>query len=186
MGVSQRNVSRKNLRLGECTGCSGTMGFFQWIKSYCKTTHIEAAIKSHLFNKGNALLVKVRLWPWLEWKRWPRVGQWKFCTRKERHVDTSHMIWENHIGQRRQIHQKQKWSMEFCCFCFRVQIHKPLVHDLQRASMNKRRTEASLLELRGFMTLRFPGQSKYHWRPDLAPLDQVSRSRTKINLQVKY
>ena len=43
--------------------------------------------------------------------------------------------------------------MEFCCSCFRVQMHKPLVHESQRASIYHQGTEASLLELRRFMTL---------------------------------
>ena len=53
---------------------------------------------------------------------------------------------------RQQIHQKQKWSMEFCCSCFRVQMHKPLVHDL-RCSTYHQGTKAILLELRRFVTL---------------------------------
>ena len=39
------------------------------------------------------------------------------CTNTEKH-------WcpQRHASQRRQIHQKQEWSMEFCCSCFRVQM----------------------------------------------------------------
>ena len=90
--------------------------------------------------------------------------------------------------------KKQEWSMEFCCSCFRVQMHKPLVHDSQRASIYHQGTEASLLELRGFMTLRglgFPDSpNTTGWPPlvfqGLAPMDQLSKSRTKTNLQAKY
>ena len=98
------------------------------------------------------------------------------------------------IGQRCQIHQKQEWSTEFCCSCFRVQMHKPLVHASQRASIYHQGTEASLLELRRFMTLRglgFPDSpNTTGWPPlvvqGLAPMDQLSKSRTKTNLQAKY
>ena len=96
--------------------------------------------------------------------------------------------------QRRQIHQKPEWSMEFCCSCFRVQMHKPLVHDSQCASIYHQGTEASLLELRRFMTLRglwFPDSpNATGWPPlvfqGLAPMDQLSKSRTETNLQAKY
>ena len=113
---------------------------------------------------------------WVPWRaNWPR------------HAETS-------PGQRRQIHQKQEWSMEFCCSCFRVQMHKPLVHDSQRASIYHQGTEASLLELRRFMTLRglgFPDSpNTTGWPPlvfqGLARMDQLSKSRTKNNLQAKY
>ncbi len=55
--------------------------------------------------------------------------------------------------------------MEFCYSYFRVQMHKPLVHDSPCASIYHQGTEASLLELRRFVTLGFgvSGQSKYHW-----------------------
>ena len=87
--------------------------------------------------------------------------------------------------QRRQIHQKQEWSMEFCCSCFRVQMHKPLVHDSQRASIYHQGTEASLLELRRFMTLRglgFPDSpNTTGWPPlvfqGLARMDQLSQDK---------
>ena len=70
-------------------------------------------------------------------------------------VCNCHLEWYQSIStQRRQIHQKQEWLMEFCCSCFRVQMHKPLVHDSQSASIYHQGTEASLLELRRFMTLR--------------------------------
>ena len=89
-----------------------------------------------------------------------------------------------------QLHQKQEWSMEFCCSCFRVQMHKPLVHDSQRASIYHQGTEASLLELRRFMTLRGDSPNTTGWPPlvfqGLAPMDQLSKSRTKTNLQAKY
>ena len=102
--------------------------------------------------------------------------------------------WLEGFKQRRQIHQKQEWSMEFCCSCFRVQMHKPLVHDSQRASIYHQGTEASLLELRRFMTLRglgFPDSpNTTGWPPlvfqGLARMDQLSKSRTKNNLQAKY
>ena len=55
--------------------------------------------------------------------------------------------------QRRQIHRKQKWSMEFCCSCFRVQMHNPLVHGSPHASMYHQGTQTSLLALRKLMTL---------------------------------
>ena len=97
------------------------------------------------------------------------------------------------VFQRRQIHQKQEWLMEFCCSCFRVQMHKPLVHDSQRASIYHQGTEASLLELGTFMTLRGLGvpdsPNTTGWPPlvfqGLAPMDQLSKSRTKNNLQAK-
>ena len=43
----------------------------------------------------------------------------------------------------------------------------------------------------GFEWFGVSGQSKYHWRPPLvfqglAPMDQLSKSRTKNNLQAKY
>ena len=80
--------------------------------------------------------------------------------------------------------------MEFCCSCFRVQMHKPLVHDSQRASIYHQGTEASLLELRRFMTLRGDSPNTTGWPPlvfqGLAPMDQLSKSRTKTNLQAKY
>ena len=73
-------------------------------------------------------------------------------------------------------------------------MHKPLVHDLQRASIYHQGTEASLLELRRFMTLRglgFPDSPNTTGCPPLvfqglAPMDQLSKSRTKTNLQAKY
>ena len=66
-------------------------------------------------------------------------------------------------------------------------MHKPLVHDLQRASIYHQGTEASLLELRRFMTLRglgFPDSPNTTGCPPLvfqglAPMDQLSKSRTK-------
>ena len=86
-------------------------------------------------------------------------------------------------------------SMEFCCSCFRVQMHKPLVHDSPCPFIYHQGTEASLLELRRFMTLGsglgFPGSpNTTGWPPlvlqGLAPMDQLSKSRTKNNLQAKY
>ena len=99
-----------------------------------------------------------------------------------------------HPGQGCQIHQKQEWSMKFCYSCFHVQIHKPLVHDSQPASIYHQRSEASLLELRGCMTLRgleFPYcPNTTGWPPlvfqGLAPMDQLSKSRTKTHLQATY
>ena len=80
--------------------------------------------------------------------------------------------------------------MEFCCSCFRVQMHKPLVHDSQRASIYHQGTEASLLELRRFMTLGSGLGPTTGWPPlvfqGLAPMDQLSKSRTKNNLQARY
>ena len=95
---------------------------------------------------------------------------------------------------RRQIHQKQKWLMEFCCSYFRVQMHKPFVHDSPRASICHHGTEAGLLELRRFMTLGGLGlpdsPNTTGWPPlafqGLAPMDQLSKSKTKNNLQAKY
>ena len=84
--------------------------------------------------------------------------------------------------------------MEFCCSCFPLQMHKLLVHDAQRASIYHQETEASLLELSRFITLHglgFPDSpNTTGWPPlvfqGLAPMDQLSKSRTKTNLQIKY
>ncbi len=43
---------------------------------FCHHTHAP------LWQYENALLVKARLWVWLEWKGWPSVGQKIFCTKK--------------------------------------------------------------------------------------------------------
>ena len=40
-----------------------------------------------------------------------------------------HPEWDQ---QKLRSHGKQKWSMESCWSCFRVQLHKPLVHDSPR------------------------------------------------------
>ena len=93
--------------------------------------------------------------------------------------------------QRCQIHQKQESSMEFCYSCFRVQMDKPLAHNSLRASIYHQGTEASLLELRRFMTLGGLGvpdsPNTSGWPPlvcqGLAPMDQLSRK--KNNLQAK-
>ena len=86
-------------------------------------------------------------------------------------------------------------SMEFCCSCFRVQMHQPLVHDSLCPFIYHQGTEASLLELRRFMTLGsglgFPySPNTTGWPPlvfqGLAPMDQLSKSRTKNNLQARY
>ena len=55
--------------------------------------------------------------------------------------------------QRRQIHQKQIWSMEFCC--------KPLVHYSPRASGNRGKF-AWTAQVYDFGWCRVSGQSKYH------------------------
>ena len=96
--------------------------------------------------------------------------------------------------QRRQIHRKQKWSMEFCCSCFRVQMHNPLVRGSPHASMYHQGTEASLLELRKLMTLGGLGvrdsPNTTGWPPlvfqGLAPMDQWPKSWTTNNRQAKY
>ena len=82
--------------------------------------------------------------------------RWRFCDRDFLDLDRKPKISVTVLVcrlQKRQIHQKQKWSMAFCCSCFRVQMHKPLVHDSPRASIYHQGTKASLLELRRFMTL---------------------------------
>ena len=48
--------------------CTRSQDKLRNVKSYCKTTHIEAAISPHLFSEGNALLVK---------------GQWIFVQEKK-------------------------------------------------------------------------------------------------------
>ena len=61
--------------------------------------------------------------------------------------------------EQRQIHEKQKWSLEFCCWSFHAQIHKALAQDSPLTSMYYQGTEASLLERRRFMVsgvLGFP------------------------------
>ena len=67
-------------------------------QSYCETLHIKAAITLHLF-KGNALLVRARLWAWLHARHetgWPRAGQ-RNLHKKEEHVRISHDM-RDHIG----------------------------------------------------------------------------------------
>ena len=69
------------------------------IKSYCKTTHIEAAITSHLFKRG------MHCWSepgfGLGFESWMKKGGrgWakEFCTRKKEHVYISHDL-RDHIG----------------------------------------------------------------------------------------
>ena len=61
--------------------------------------------------------------------------------------------------EQRQIHEKQKWSLEFCRWSFHAQIHKALAQDSPVTSMYYQGTEASLLERRRFMVsgvLGFP------------------------------
>ena len=58
------------------------------------------------------------------------------------------------LHHRRQIHQKQKWSMEFCC--------KPLVQYSQRASGNRGKF-AWTAQVYDFGWCGVSGQSKYHW-----------------------
>ena len=84
-------------------------------------------------------------------------------------------------------------SMEFCCSRFRVQMHNPLVHDSPCPFIYHQGTEASLLELRRFMTLGSglgfpdsPNTTGQWYLEGLAPMDQLSKSRTKNNLQAKY
>ena len=82
-------------------------------------------------------------------------------------------------SQRLQIHQKQKWSMESFCSCFHVQMHKPLVHDSPRASIYHQGTEEfrDSPNTTDWPQLVFEG---------LGTMDQLSKSRTKHNLQAKY
>ncbi len=58
------------------------------------------------WQEGNALLVKARLWVWLEWKGWPRVGQRKFCT-KRKHVDISHVDISHDMREPRKRHEQE-------------------------------------------------------------------------------
>ena len=68
------------------------------------------------------------------------------------------------------------------------------IHDSQRASIYHQETEANLLELSRFITLHGLGSpdspNTTSWPPlvfqGLAPMDQLSKSRTKTNLQTKY
>ena len=84
--------------------------------------------------------------------------------------------------------------LEFCCSCFRVQMHNPLVHGWPHASMYHQGTEASLLELRKLVTLGGLGvrdsPNTTGWPPlvfqGLAPMDQWPKSWTTNNRQAKY
>ncbi len=75
---------------------SGPYHYLQGIKSYCKTTHIEVAIKTHLFETGMHCWSKpgFGLGCKMNEKGWPRVGQWNLY--KTWNMLTYHMIWEHH------------------------------------------------------------------------------------------
>ena len=84
--------------------------------------------------------------------------------------------------------------MKFCYSRFHVQIHKPLVHDSQRASIYHQGTEASLLELLRCMTLRglgFPySPNTTGWPPlvfpGLAPMEAKYRTPPQMPLAARH
>ncbi len=58
--------------------------FLQAFKSYCKTTLIEAAVTSHPFKRGMHCWSRPGFgFGLFEWKKWPKVGQWKFVQEKK-------------------------------------------------------------------------------------------------------
>ena len=76
--------------------------------------------------------------------------------------------------------------MAFGCSCFRVQMHKPLVHDSPRASIYHQGTKASLLELRRFMTLGSLGFPDSPNTTGWPPPGEIGGPEKALKLWTKY
>ena len=119
---------------------------------------------------------------------WLKVDDWKSLGWKQ--VVHTYMLMQEKTGAPNSPKTKmiRSWrSMEFCCWSFRLQMHKPLVHDSPFSSVYHQGTGPSLLELHKFMALSglgFPDSpNTTGWPPrvfqGLAPMDQLSKSTTK-------